>query len=50
MRLRVRMDDFQQETGTRAGILLTMITTYGLRQNEHSGGVNAEVRMNDLFS
>ena len=49
MNLRVRMDDFQRETGTRAGILLTMITTYGLRQNEHSGGVDAEVNMNDLF-
>lgn len=49
MRLRVRMDDFQRETGTRYGILLTMITTYGMRQNGHSDCVDAEVRMNDLF-
>lgn len=35
---------------TKKTIFLTMITTYGIKANEHSTGyVQAEVRMKDLF-
>ena len=40
---------FVRETGVRHGILLTMITTYGLRQNSHSGCVDDMVTMDHLF-
>ena len=49
MRMRIRQDDFVNETGAREGILLTFITTYGLRQNSHSSCIDNEVTMNDLF-
>ena len=49
MRLRIRADDFLRETGVRHGILLTIITTYGLRQNTHSGCVDDMVTMDQLF-
>ena len=29
---------------------LTMVTTYGVRQNSHSGIVQSEVTLDDLFS
>jgi len=41
---------FQNETGTRKTLFPTMITTYGVRQNQHyTGRVQAEVVMKDLF-
>lgn len=49
MQLRIRADDFVRETGVRHGILLTMITTYGLRQNSRSGCVDDMVTMEHLF-
>lgn len=49
LKLRTRMENFRQETGTRAGIFLTFITIFGLKQNGYSDGVRAEVCMDDLF-
>ena len=49
MRLRIRINDFLNETKANDGILLTMITTYGLRPNEHSSDIDAEVTMDQLF-
>lgn len=37
------------ETGTRKSIILTMVTTEGIRHNIHSGIVQKEIVLNDLF-
>ena len=34
---------------TRKALQLVMITTYGIRQNAHSGIVQTQVKMDDLF-
>ena len=49
VKLRNRQADFVAETGTNFAIHPTMITTYGLRQNEYSGGITAQVTIDDLF-
>ena len=49
VKLRNRQADFVAETGTNFAIHPTMITTYGLRQNEYSGGITALVTIDDLF-
>ena len=42
---------FQQESGTRKTIFVTMITTFGVKQNAwYSGQVQNELTMNDLFA
>lgn len=48
-RLRRRLSTFQHLTRTRKALHLTFITTYGLSQNTHSGNVQTEVTMGDLF-
>ena len=48
-RLRDRMSSFSVATKTKKALLHTFITTYGVKQNMHSGLVNSEVRMNDLI-
>lgn len=48
-KLRERISIFQAETKTRCGIRVTMVTTYGVLQNKHSGIVNDEVLLDDLF-
>lgn len=41
---------FRQQTKTRKTIFPTMVTTYGIKQNNYSTGrIVAEVRMDDLF-
>ena len=47
--LRRRLTTFRHLTRTRKALHLTMITTYGISQNSHSGDVQAEVTMDDLF-
>ena len=47
--LRRRLSTFQHLTKTRKALHLTFVTTYGLSRNMHSGNVQAEVNMNDLF-
>jgi len=49
-KLRERMSIFQAETKTRNSTRVTMITTYGVLQNKHSGIVDDEVTLEDLFS
>ena len=49
MRIRNRIADFTEETGTRHGILTTMITTFGIRQNVHSSVAQISLTMDDLF-
>lgn len=48
-KLRERMSIFQAETMTRCSTRITMVTTYGVLQNKHSGIVNDEVLLDDLF-
>lgn len=49
IKMRNRQSDFTDETGTRFAIHPVFITTYGLRKSEYSGGIVAEVTMDDLF-
>lgn len=48
-KLRERMSIFLAETMTRCSTRITMVTTYGILQNKHSGIVNDEVLLDDLF-
>ena len=47
--LQNKIESFISETGTRKSIILTMVTTEGVRQNSHSGIVQKEIVLNDLF-
>ena len=49
-KLRLRMALFDVETKNRKMLLPTMITTYGVLPSVHSGIVQAEVTMDDLFA
>lgn len=50
MLLRDRMAWFIAETKTRKAPVITMITTYGILPNKHSGIVQNEVTLDDLFN
>lgn len=47
--LQRKINSFINDSRTRYAVHLVMITTYGIVQNQHSGIVQAEVVMNDLF-
>lgn len=47
--LRNKKGTFIQETKTRKSVHLTMVTTYGIKQNEYAGSIQSEVKMDDLF-
>jgi hypothetical protein len=47
--LRNKIDTFIAETKTSKAIHLTMITTYGIVQNEYSSMVQSEITMDELF-
>ena len=49
MKLRERMALFKEATSTRKSVVTTMITTYGILRGIHSGVVQSEVIMDDLF-
>ena len=40
---------FQKETRSKKSVMLTLITTYGLKHNSHSGIVQKQVVLDDLF-
>ena len=40
---------FRQETGTKKSIFITMITTFGIVENEYSGLVQNQLTAEDLF-
>jgi hypothetical protein len=48
--LRNKLAVFAQESKTRKTLHLTMVTTYGLKQNAHSGIVNSQITMDALFA
>ena len=41
---------FQYESKTQKAIHLVLLTTFGLVQNKHSGIVQKEIKLNDLFA
>ena len=47
--LREKMSLFQEDTKTRKTLLTTFITTFGVKPGIHSGIVQNEVTMDDLF-
>jgi hypothetical protein len=47
--LRHKTAAFQEETQTRKSLLLTFVTTYGVKQNSYSGHIQKEVLLEDLF-
>ena len=47
--LRNKISVFRSETKTKKTLLLTMVTTYGVKQNIHSCVMQREVTMDDLF-
>ncbi len=48
--LRNKIGAFKEESKTRKSVFLSMITTFGLKQNEYSGGlVQSQLTMDDLF-
>ena len=49
LQLRNKAAAFRAESKTRKAIHFTMITTYGVKQNEYAGLIQREVVMNDLF-
>jgi cell surface protein SprA len=48
--LRNKKSAFIDATNTRKAVHLTMVTTYGIRQNSHSGIIQSEVTLEDLFA
>ncbi len=48
-RIRNRIADFVSETNIRTGILFTMITTFGMRNNAYSSIAQASLTIDDLF-
>lgn len=47
--LRHRRELFRSLTHTKKSLYITMITTYGLKQNIYSGNIQSEVTAEDLF-
>lgn len=48
--LRNKKSAFIKATHTRKAVHLTMVTTYGIRQNSHSGIVQNVITLDDLFA
>lgn len=44
-----KINTFANDTTTRKNLLLTLITTYGIKPNAHSGAVQCEVTIDELF-
>jgi len=47
--IRNRYNDFIDETKTRNAVVITIITTFGVRFNEYSSAINSVVTLDDLF-
>ncbi len=48
--LRNKLETFRAETKTRKSVMITMVTTFGIKQNEHSLGlIQNELKLDDLF-
>jgi len=49
-KLKKKMQVFREATKSRKALQLIMITTYGVRLNAHSGIMQSQVKMDDLFA
>ena len=49
LKLRNKMEAFRLATKTNYGLQLTMITTYGVKENKYSSIVGSQVTLADLF-
>ena len=49
MQLRNKLGVFREVTRTHDALHITMITTYGVKSNSHSGIVQSQVTIDDLF-
>lgn len=49
LKLRNKIEAFRRSTATKNGIQLTMITTYGVKNNKYSSIVGSQVTLKDLF-
>ena len=47
--LRNKIKRFKELNNCRKSIQLTMITTYGVKQNSHSSIVQSQITLDDLF-
>jgi AAA+ ATPase superfamily predicted ATPase len=47
--LRNKVGVFRDETKTKKSVFLSMLTTYGVKQNEHSGLIQNNITMDALF-
>ena len=45
-----KIERFRKDTATKKALRLTMATTYGVKKNVHSGKVQDEVKLDDLFA
>lgn len=50
MQLRNKLSAFREATHTRDALQITMITTFGVKENSHSSIVQSQVTMDDLFT
>ena len=48
-KLQNKLTLFAEDTGTRKSLILTMVTTHGVKQNAHSGIVQSQLTLDDLF-
>lgn len=49
LKLRNKIEAFRRSTRTKYGLQLTMITTYGVKDNKYSSIVGNQVSLEDLF-
>jgi AAA+ ATPase superfamily predicted ATPase len=47
--LRNKVGTFRSETKTRKSVFMTLITTFGLQQNQYSGNIQNDLKMDILF-
>lgn len=49
MSLKRKVDVFRESTRCNKTIIVTMITTYGIKKNKYSNYVGREILMDELF-
>ena len=47
--LRNKIEAFRRMTGSKHSLQMTMITTYGVKQNKYSNLIQSQVTLDDLF-
>lgn len=50
LKIQNRIAAFKQETGLRSALFPTMMTTFGLKQNEYAAQIQKALCMDDLFA